>query len=211
METATAFYIVLDKDRAVSSDDSEIEAWNAAEKNIKGINTVYNVEATKGKAEILIDSNVKDVYGFRVYAVNHDGSLVDPDGKAFYVLTGEAAEELNAYSVEKTWTANGKSEISMVPVADGVFGDWLNNVKTVDYVTSDVDTVAYGSETPVKAFTIKYATEEMVHNMSLLKIQKLTMLSSSLLPQLQVLKITGMMIPRLTLVHWNSKTLEIKF
>ena len=160
METATAFYIVLDKDRAVSSDDSEIEAWNAAEKNIKGINTVYNVEATKGKAEILIDSNVKDVYGFRVYAVNHDGSLVDPDGKAFYVLTGEAAEELNAYSVEKTWTANGKSEISMVPVADGVFGDWLNNVKVVDYVTSDVDTVAYGSETPVKAFTIKYATEE---------------------------------------------------
>ena len=160
MEAATAFYIVLDKDRAVSSDDSEIEAWNAAEKNIKGINTVYNVEATKGKAEILIDSNVKDVYGFRVYAVNHDGSLVDPDGKAFYVLTGDAAEELNAYSVEKTWTANGKSEISMVPVADGVFGDWLKNVATVDYVASEVDTVAYGSETPVKAFTIKYATEE---------------------------------------------------
>ena len=160
MEAATAFYIVLDKDRAVSSDDSEIEAWNAAEKNIKGINTVYNVEATKGKAEILIDSNVKDVYGFRVYAVNHDGSLVDPDGKAFYVLTGDAAEELNAYSVEKTWTANGKSEISMVPVADGVFGDWLNNVATVNYVASEVDTVAYGSKTPVKAFTIKYAAKE---------------------------------------------------
>ena len=159
MEAATAFYIVLDKDRAVSSDDSEIEAWNAAEKNIKGINTVYNVEATKGKAEILIDSNVKDVYGFRVYAVNHDGSLVDPDGKAFYVLTGDAAEELNAYSVEKTWTANGKSEISMVPVADGVFGDWLKNVATVDYVASEVDTVAYGSNSK-KAFTIKYAAEK---------------------------------------------------
>ena len=158
MEAATAFYIVLDKDRAVSSDDSEIEAWNAAEKNIKGINTVYNVEATKGKAEILIDSNVKDVYGFRVYAVNHDGSLVDPDGKAFYVLTGDAAEELNAYSVEKTWTANSASGISMAPVAEGVFGDWLKNVETVEYVASEVDTVAYGSETPVKAFTIKYAT-----------------------------------------------------
>ena len=159
MEAATAFYIVLDKDRAVSSDDSEIEAWNAAEKNIKGINTVYNVEATKGKAEILIDSNVKDVYGFRVYAVNHDGSLVDPDGKAFYVLTGDAAEELNAYSVEKTWTANGVSGISMAPVADGVFGDWLKNVATVDYVASEVDTVAYGSDSK-KAFTIKYAAKK---------------------------------------------------
>ena len=159
MEAATAFYIVLDKDRAVSSDDSEIEAWNAAEKNIKGINTVYNVEATKGKAEILIDSNVKDVYGFRVYAVNHDGSLVDPDGKAFYVLTGDAAEELNAYSVEKTWTANDNSEISRAPVAEGVFGDWLKSVETVEYVASEVDTVAYGSESK-DAFTIKYAAKK---------------------------------------------------
>ena len=161
MKAASAFYIVFDKDRAVSSDDSEIRAWEAAEEVTSGIKTVYSVAATKGKAEIVINDNSKDVYGFRVYAINHDGSLVDPDGRAFYVLTGDPADEIGKYNVEKTWTANGKPETKKVAVAADAFGDWFKNVETIGYVESKVDTVAYGSlETEVnsaKAFKIMYA------------------------------------------------------
>ena len=40
-------------------------------------------------------SIINDFIGFRVYAVNYDGTLVDPDGKAFYVKVGNPAEDWN--------------------------------------------------------------------------------------------------------------------
>jgi hypothetical protein len=41
-----------------------------------------------------------DVIGFRVFAVNCDGSLVDPDGRAFYVLvTSEPVDNTLASEV----------------------------------------------------------------------------------------------------------------
>lgn len=36
------------------------------------------------------DNIIDDIIGFRVYAVNYDGTLVDPDGKAFYVKLGKS-------------------------------------------------------------------------------------------------------------------------
>jgi putative cell surface protein len=81
------FYIVLDEQRAVESAPSEIRAWNSYESDIKGLNTI----TTNSKIEMSIDTEKADgdIIGFRVYAVNHDGSLVDPDGKAFYVAVGD--------------------------------------------------------------------------------------------------------------------------
>ena len=83
------FYVTLDVDCAVESEPSEINAWRSY--HVKGLNTV-----TSGSSlELTIPEDVNadgDYIGFRVYAVNYDGSLVDPDGKAFYVYVGETAQ-----------------------------------------------------------------------------------------------------------------------
>ena len=80
-----AIYVVLDKQNAVESAPSELNAWNSY--TYTGLNTV--VEGTS--TEITIDSKsaINDIIGFRVFAVNYDGTLVDPDGKAFYVAVGD--------------------------------------------------------------------------------------------------------------------------
>ena len=85
------FYITLDEDCAVESAPSEINAWKSY--GVKGLNTV-----TSGSSlELTVPEGVNaegDYIGFRVYAVNYDGSLVDPDGKAFYVYVGETAQNV---------------------------------------------------------------------------------------------------------------------
>ena len=90
---------------------------------------------------VVIDK-ANDVIGFRVYAVNFDGTLVDPDGKAFYVSVGEQVVN-SAYNTTWTWKANGSSEISKEAVAEGVFNDsWINSVASVSIQS---DSVSYGS------------------------------------------------------------------
>lgn len=84
------FYVTLDRAFAVESAPSEINAWDSYE---------YDNVGTLGKAAHMFDGNsgtirIKsanaqgDYIGFRVYAVNLDGTLVDPDGRAFYVHVG---------------------------------------------------------------------------------------------------------------------------
>ena len=87
-----AIYVVLDKQNAVESAPSELNAWNSY--TYTGLNTV--VEGTS--TEITIDSKsaINDIIGFRVFAVNYDGTLVDPDGKAFYVKIGDKATAWDA-------------------------------------------------------------------------------------------------------------------
>ena len=90
-----AMYVTLDYEKnAVESAPSEWNAWNSYK--YTGLNTV--VEGT----ELTITINpgegqsiINDFIGFRVYAVNYDGTLVDPDGKAFYVKVGNPAEDWN--------------------------------------------------------------------------------------------------------------------
>ena len=77
-------YVTLDKDYAYQSAPSEINAWNSY--SYAGLNTV--VEGTSTTITIDSKSAINDVIGFRVFAVNYDGTLVDPDGKAFYVKIG---------------------------------------------------------------------------------------------------------------------------
>ena len=102
-----AFYVTLDEQCAAESQPSEINAWKSY--NIKGINTV----TSESSIELTIPTDVNadgDYIGFRVYAVNYDGSLVDPDGKAFYVYVGETAQ------VGANVTVSMKNEI-VVPLA----------------------------------------------------------------------------------------------
>jgi hypothetical protein len=83
------WYISYDFEKnAVESSPSEWEAWLSYKDNIEGIYTMARGAETIDL--VINDEDAKgDVIGFRVWAVNYDGSLVDPDGKAFYVKVGE--------------------------------------------------------------------------------------------------------------------------
>ena len=92
-------YVTLDKQaNAVESAPSEWNAWNKY--TYTGLNTV--VEGTSIEVSIDSEETINDIIGFRVYAVNLDGTLVDPDGRAFYALVGEQAAETQAISATVT-------------------------------------------------------------------------------------------------------------
>ena len=83
-----AMYVTLDYEAcAVESAPSEWVSWNSYE--YEGLNEV--VEGTTTDITIYSDKAINDYIGFRVYAVNYDGTLVDPDGRAFYVKLGTDA------------------------------------------------------------------------------------------------------------------------
>jgi len=97
------YYVTLDLGNAIESRPSEFNAWKSY--NIGGLNTM-----TKGEDNLVLTFDdptlAGDYIGFRVYAVNYDGTLVDPDGRAFYVhVTGEAPV-INAVNVDVTTTVD---------------------------------------------------------------------------------------------------------
>ena len=100
-----AIYVTLDKQaNAIESAPSEWNAWNGY--SYTGLNKV--VEGTSTTITINGKDPINDYIGFRVYAVNKDGTLVDPDGRAFYVLVGDQAQEITAVAtsitpVSETW------------------------------------------------------------------------------------------------------------
>ena len=89
-----AMYVTLDsEDNAIESAPSEWNAWTSYVDGIEGLNEVQlgpvaTITINKKSAD-------GDIIGFRVYAVNLDGTLVDPDGRAFYVQVGKAGDELD--------------------------------------------------------------------------------------------------------------------
>ncbi|NCB26118.1 MAG: hypothetical protein EOM62_11700 [Bacteroidia bacterium] len=89
-----AYYVTLDKDYAVESIPSEINAWNAYQ--YEGLNTLYKADEV-AKIKINSPSAAGDIIGFRVIAVNWDGTLVDPDGKSFYVGVGASLSSTLAF------------------------------------------------------------------------------------------------------------------
>ena len=91
--TPRAFYVTLDESHAVESNPSEINAWKSY--NITNLNKVVD---NSGSLEITIPSEAAkgDYIGFRVYGVNYDGTLCDPDGRAFYVYVAGKQNENTA-------------------------------------------------------------------------------------------------------------------
>ena len=91
------FYVTLDEDFARESGVSEINAWRSYTYENVGYNgkPAKLFTGNKGTIKIQNMNNVKgDVIGFRVYAVNYDGTLTDPDGRAFYVAVGDAKVDM---------------------------------------------------------------------------------------------------------------------
>lgn len=82
------YYVVLDKNFAIESEPSEWNAWSSY--TYDGLGTTVK-GSEKLTLKITSDKANGDVIGFRVFAVNYDGNLVDPDGRAFYVAVGDAA------------------------------------------------------------------------------------------------------------------------
>ena len=135
------FYVTIDWKRAVESAASEITAWNKYEyENVAKVSkngTILEAaplqEGNNGYIVVndLKDySNVGDVIGFRVFAVNLDGTLVDPDGQAFYVGFGQSSEvevktvALEDQTIEVKFAAGDdkKNEAAKVDVTEAFSG-----------------------------------------------------------------------------------------
>jgi len=83
------WYVVYDhKLNAVESAPSEWEAWQSYESQVEGLNKMF-AGVDNIKLTVKAKDAAGDVIGFRVFAVNYDGTLLDPDGKAFYVKCGD--------------------------------------------------------------------------------------------------------------------------
>ena len=118
-KAADYYYVVLDKDNAIESGVSELNAWNSYV--IDGLNKV--VPASENLAlTIKTEAANHDIIGFRVYAVNKDGKLLDPDGKAFYVVVGENYTSGIVGNLDAANKITEKKDFSPV---DGVsYGPW---------------------------------------------------------------------------------------
>ena len=115
------FYVTLDEKFAKESAPSELNAWNSYEYEGVGYKnqraTLF--EGSTGTITIKDMNNVQgDIIGFRVYAVNYDGTLYDPDGRAFYVAVGDVKKELSLGNSKLTVNASNKFESTVVLPAD---------------------------------------------------------------------------------------------
>ena len=147
------FYVTLDSKFASASDPSELNSWNNYSYVGVGVPGDAKRKATlfkgnKGQITVADLGGVAgDVIGFRLYAVNLDGTLVDPDGRAFYVAVGNTSTEATIPGVTIDLTKGSSSDL--VEVEDGTF---IN--------CSSVTGWTYASGTKVKnvapVFTVKY-------------------------------------------------------
>lgn len=151
------FYVTLDSKFAASQELTEWESYQ-----YEGVGTSKQkatlFKGNEGKITIKsLAGNVSgDVIGFRLYAVNLDGRLVDPDGRAFYVAVGNnvATAAIDATDI----IANATTVTSdFVEVPAGTFincsriDNWTNvsgakvgnysNVFNVTYYAEDKSTV----------------------------------------------------------------------
>ena len=115
------FYVTLDEKFALESVPSELNAWNSYEYENVGYNgkPAKLFEGSKGTITIKNMNNVEgDIIGFRVYAVNYDGTLTDPDGRSFYVAVGDVKQGLELGNSKLTLNADNKFESTVELPAD---------------------------------------------------------------------------------------------
>lgn len=126
------FYVTLDSKYASASDPSELNAWNNYSYVGVGVPGDANRKATlfegnEGQITITDLGGVTgDVIGFRLYAVNLDGTLVDPDGRAFYVAVGKAIDTENNSITGVTVNLDNEWKSGLVEVEDGTFINCTN-------------------------------------------------------------------------------------
>ena len=175
------FYVTLDKDFAIESAPSELNAWakysyeNVGVTNSKGTITkaAHMFYGNEGYITInsLEDTEIKgDIIGFRVYAVNFDGTLVDPDGRAFYVKVGDAKDQqtipeanatLDATQASQYFWSNGNESNFFANITTDAFNVGATRISnwTVDYTNNPGDLgnnpikdLRYGDDFKVKLY-----------------------------------------------------------
>ena len=175
------FYVTLDKDFAIESAPSELNAWakysyeNVGVTNSKGTITkaAHMFYGNEGYITInsLEDTEIKgDIIGFRVYAVNFDGTLVDPAGRAFYVKVGDAKDQqaipeanatLDATQASQYFWRNGDESNFFANITTDAFNVGATKISnwTVDYTNNPGDLgnnpihdLSYGNDFKVKLY-----------------------------------------------------------
>ena len=149
------FYVTLDEKFAQESAPSELNAWNSyTYENVGYKNQPAKLfEGSKGTITIKDMNNVKgDVIGFRVHAVNYDGTLTDPDGRSFYVAVGDVKTTKNLGNSDLTWNeTNNKFESTVVLPAD------FSSYDFDGYYTWQIAAADESGNTPNwNDFTVKY-------------------------------------------------------
>ncbi len=149
------FYVTLDKDYAEeSSEPSELNAWNNYAKNTTGLNTLDE----NGKVTISINDETAegDIIGYRVYAVNYDGTLVDPDGRAFYVYVGTpAVSAADLTLTAKIATPYDWTKINSTDKAVFSTADWTR-AKSGAYTITYTDPTKTGNDKTVTDLGLAY-------------------------------------------------------
>ena len=127
---AAYFYAVLDKDYAIESAPSEWNIWE--DYAISGLNKV--VKAGEDLNIIISDERAKsDIIGIRVFAVNCDGTLIDPDGKAFYVQVNNDVVSATV-NVDVTAQVGANASYKVVPIPNAAFkASTVNRTMTFDW------------------------------------------------------------------------------
>ncbi|MBO4892352.1 MAG: hypothetical protein J5502_07050 [Prevotella sp.] len=120
------WYITYDFEaNAVESSPSEWEAWKSYKDGISGL---YEMTAAAKPIKLRINKETafEDVIGFRIWAVNYDGSLGDPDGRAFYVKVGDSTNKPS-----KT----AKAQFKAVSIANNLSA--IANLNAKNYTAED--------------------------------------------------------------------------
>ena len=149
------FFVTLDQHFGLESNNSEINAWaHYVYKNVAKYSYNHGVKDTdeddleedaitlqpgnKGVIYIKDARNINngDVIGFRVHAVNLDGTLTDPDGRAFYVKIGKE-DITHQLSFHVTVTENADSSFAVQDPVNGAnpiahYNDSLRKAKSSD-------------------------------------------------------------------------------
>ena len=162
-ENIKGFYVTLDERFALESTPSEINAWTSYEyQNVgytKADGTVVPATLFKGNVGTIVVKDMNnvagDIIGFRVYAVNYDGTLSDPDGRAFYVAVGDVktTAEIAQANVEYQEFNNALAFVSDYVDVDGAFdvvfdgaGAWVSTAKDDDNRNLTFDVKYYDAD-----------------------------------------------------------------
>ena len=189
------FFVAVDTAFAVESQPSEDAAWsgytyeNVGKADLNAVKVPATLfEGNKGTIKITSLKASGDYIGFRVYAVNLDGTLYDPDGKSFYVHVGGDATDA------QTWNAtieakndNGTIFDESINAIEGVmidgltytllwgdenpffansgFNRWVKgildtkNLNKLNTITGELEEDDYNPVGPEKYFNIQYFDE----------------------------------------------------
>ncbi len=157
-----AIYVVLDQPNSVESIPSEWVAWTKY--NYTGINEIVegtSVDITVDHEELI--SKIGDIIGFRVYAINWDGTLVDPDGRAFYVRVAEAAESDDVDTV--IYPTSDQDFAVLDGETTATSADIMNAVTNKEWPISEAEDFAFDAKTLKNADHYKWAPAKIKYTL----------------------------------------------